>query len=62
VYYVKVTKLALKVGKNNCDSPCLSDSLCFDYGLEQVAIFSRFFFFVLIAFTDFLHGFFLFCE
>jgi len=38
-----MAQLALKVGENKCDSPCLSDSLCFDYGLEQVATFSTFY-------------------
>jgi len=61
VYYVKMTKLALKVGENNCDSPCLSDSLCFDYGLEQVATLSIFFFsFYRLLSLNILQGF-LFC-
>ncbi|KAG5051737.1 hypothetical protein GLYMA_02G138200v4 [Glycine max] len=34
-----MSHLALKVGENNDDSPCLSNLLCFDDGLEQVATF-----------------------
>ncbi|KAG5023448.1 hypothetical protein GLYMA_07G207000v4 [Glycine max] len=43
--------LALKVGENNDDSPCLSNLLCFDDGLEQVAtFFSVLLVFVLVLF------------
>ncbi|RDX69999.1 hypothetical protein CR513_50817, partial [Mucuna pruriens] len=31
-----MAQLALKVGQNNSDSPCLSNSFRFDHGLEQV--------------------------